>query len=223
MAKRLTRVVLPVGTGLVALVLSHSIVYLVRYGSAYGEALAHNGHGTDWTIAVWASIGLGIGLTLAGATQLLRLTRTANATWSLDSRGAFVSASGRLDVGAFVRAWLRSAARVSLATAILLTIQENVERAGVGIAMPGLGLLVSPEYPWAVAIVAGVALAVGFVVALFRWQRDRLVARIAAARRAALAGATATSSPRIPWVEPRHASITGHLVAGRAPPSVVAA
>src|SRR5512133_1592832 len=44
MLARLGRALVPVGSGLVALVLSHSLVYLVRYGSAYGEALAHNGH-----------------------------------------------------------------------------------------------------------------------------------------------------------------------------------
>ncbi|HLX35126.1 MAG TPA: hypothetical protein VKR30_07780 [Candidatus Limnocylindrales bacterium] len=224
MVARTGRLLTAVGAVLGSLVLAHSIVFLVRYGSAYGEELAHNGHDLAWSIAVWASIVLGVGLALAGAIQLVRLARAANRTASIAPKRSPTAAEiGRLDPRAFVRSWLRIGGGLAIAVAILLTTQENIERAGVGLTVPGVGLLVSPEYPWAVPIVVGVGLAVGFVLALFRWRRGVLVARLAAARRAALVGRTSALRPRIPWVEPRHAAIVAHQIAGRAPPAVVAA
>jgi hypothetical protein len=77
---------------------------------------------------------------------------------------------------------------------------------------------VSTEYPNAAFVIAAVALAVAFVVALFRWRRDSLLARIISAR-AHWNGATRTIERRpTAWVERRHASIVVHQVSGRAPP-----
>ena len=38
--------------GAAAIVGAHDVLFLVRYGSAYGEALAHAGHDGTWTRAV---------------------------------------------------------------------------------------------------------------------------------------------------------------------------
>src|SRR5260221_3617912 len=176
MARRAGRVLGLVGSTLVAVGLSHSVVYLIRFGSAYGEALAHAGHDLAWTIAVWSANGLGAGLAIAAALQLLRLRRAARALPQGTS-----APSGQ---GLKVR-WLVASGRLAATTAILLTIQENVERAGAGLPVPGIGLLLSADYPWAVLVVAAVGSAVGLVVALFPCRRDVLVARLRASRRVA--------------------------------------
>ena len=173
MAGRSMRALGALGAVLVALVLSHSIVYLVRYGSAYGEALAHNGHDLAWTLAVLSAGILGGGLALAGLVQLVRLGRAASA-----HAGPGVAASVR----GGLPSWLWLSGRLAVATAVLLTLQENLERAAIGQPLLGPGLLLSPEFPFGAVIVAGVSLAVGLVVTLFRRRRDALLARIRAVR-----------------------------------------
>jgi len=84
---------------------------------------------------------------------------------------------------AFLRTGLTQAPRLAVTTTFLLTIQENLERVSGGVAGPNVGLLVSAEYPWALPIVIGVAIAVSFVAALVTWRRAVLVNRIRAARR----------------------------------------
>lgn len=212
MTRQPARVLGAVGSALVALVLSHSLVFLIRYGSAYGEALAHAGHDAAWTIAIASSSVLGLGLALAGTLQLRRLARAAGP--APDSDGG----SGRRR---FVARWLRLSARTAATTSVLLTIQENLERASVGLPTPGLGLLVSADYPWAVAVIAAVGLAVGLVVALFRWQRDVLIARLRAARGIAR---SPVDTPPPGWFAPRRsASVLGRAQGLRAPPRVAAA
>ncbi|HEX8026650.1 MAG TPA: hypothetical protein VF484_10625, partial [Candidatus Limnocylindrales bacterium] len=181
MLARLGRAIVPVGSGLVALVLSHSIVYLVRYGSAYGEALAHNGHDAAWTIAVWSSGSVGAALALAGFARLLVLGRATGESWPLGAtdRGELAT---RAAIGAWLRSWLVAGLRLGVATAVLLTIQENAEHLAAGLPLQGVGLLISEEYPFALAIVVAVSLAVSLVVALYRRRRDELLARLRRAR-----------------------------------------
>jgi hypothetical protein len=160
----------------VALVLAHDLAFLARYGSAFGEALAHAGHGPAWTDAVAGSLAIGIGLLVTAILGLRRLGLIAN---ELRARGT----SSEPRRTAFLRSWLIRATGLALTTTFLLTIQENVERAGMGLAGPNVGLLVSAEYPWALPIVIGVAIAVSFVAALVAWRRAVLVSRIRAAGR----------------------------------------
>jgi hypothetical protein len=274
MARRSTRVLGVVGPALVALVLSHSLVFLVRYGSAYGEALAHSGHDLAWTGAVVSSGALGAGLVLASLLQLHRLTAAGITAGAFHRRSALrqrVDATGgrrpsrrvasvsavhsprvtlrvtsdrrasgrpissvRSDVGRhvdrrpalaarwpIVTAWLTSSARIAAATAVLLTMQENVERAWVGLPTPGLALLLSPAYPGSLVIVAGISLAVGLVMALVRWRRDVLIARLRSARQPARTTVVATMPA---WTALRPvASVLGRARALRAPPSAGAA
>lgn len=116
----------------------------------------------------------------------------------------------------WLAAWLGIAGRLALATAALLTVQENLERLAVRLATaPDPLLLVSAAYPWALGVIAAVSLGVGLVVTLFRRRRDALLARIRAARR----HAPASSDRRPNVVDPRPiASLLGTARALRAPP-----
>lgn len=161
----------------VTLALAHDLTFLVRYGSAYGEALVHAGHGQAWTNAALACVALGVALLLAAGGQLWRLAFAARASAPSTTPAPF--AAGRL--GDLVRSWAGLAARLGAVVALLLTIQENIERAAIGLQAPDPAILASAEYPAALGIVAAVASAVAFVLALFRWRRDALLARIRAA------------------------------------------
>ena len=198
----------------VALVLAHDLAFLARYGSAFGEALAHTGHGPAWTAAVAGSVAIGAGLLLTAIHGLRRLGLVAE---QLRAHGASSEPRWR----AFLRSWLIRAVRLSLITTLLLTMQENLERVSGGVAGPNVGLLVSAEYPWAISIVLGVSIAVSFVAALVTWRRAVLVSRIRAARqrpaRSSIIPRPAVGAERRP-----HAIIRG-LSAVRAPPSLVTA
>jgi hypothetical protein len=193
---------------IVTLALAHDLTFLARYGSIYGEALAHAGHGPAWTNAVMVSLALAAGLVVAAAAQLWRLHTAARATPTVT-----VTKSSLPDLG---RSWAGLAARLAAAVVVLLTVQENIERAAIGMRAADPAILVSPEYGGALAIVAVVATAVSFVVALFRWRRDALLARIRA---------TITRPPRplsAPFPPQRaaapHGSILGRSRGLRAPP-----
>ena len=175
MRSRLVTAIGIIASTAVALVLAHDLAFLARYGSAFGEALAHAGHGPAWTGAVAGSIAIGAGLLVAAILGLWRLGLIAD---QLRAHGTSSEPRRR----AFLRSWLIRAAGLALTTTFLLTIQENLERIGGGVAGPNGGLLVSAEYPWAIPIVIGVAIAVSFVVALVAWRRAVLVSRIRAAR-----------------------------------------
>jgi len=192
-----------------SLVLSHELVYLARYGSAYGEALVHSGHGVGWSRAVAVVVALGLLLALAGAGQLVRLARAAAA--------ARPQRPGRPAVRVLASRWLRAWGYLSAATLALLTIQENAERAATGLAAPGLGLLATPEYAWGWAIAIAVAAVVSLVAVLFAWRRDVLLARIRATRRGIVRSATPVLRPRLPHAPRRRHLGRSHGL--RAPPS----
>lgn len=176
MRRRLATTIGVMASTAVALVLAHDLAFLARYGSAFGEALAHAGHGPAWTGAVAGSVALGAGLLVAAILGLRRLGLVAE---QLRAHGTSSEPRWR----AFLRTWLIQAARLAVTTTFLLTIQENLERVSGGVAGPNVGLLVSAEYPWALPIVICVAIAVSFVAALVTWRRAVLVNRIRAARR----------------------------------------
>jgi hypothetical protein len=216
MFARLGRAVVPLASGLVALVLSHSIVYLVRYGSDYGEALAHNGHDGAWTLAVWSTAFLGGTLVVAGAARLATLARAVR-------RGGLAPADRqvRTDGASWIRSWFVGAIRLAVVVAVLLTIQENAEHLAAGLPLQGPALLLSPEYPFGLAIVAAVSVAVSLVVALYGRRRDALVARL---RRAAAAHAAPVRQSARPVrnLLPPPASILGRIGGLRAPPALLA-
>ena len=106
------------------LALAHDLTFLARYGSAYGEALAHAGHGQAWTNAVLVSVGLATAIVVGAAIQLWRIRSAARST-----RDAPVGGPGLREFG---RSWVGLAARLAAVVAVLLTVQENIERAREG-------------------------------------------------------------------------------------------
>jgi hypothetical protein len=198
---------------LVALVVAHSLVFLLAYGSGYEEALAHSGHDGTWGVAVVIVLAAAFALVGLGTWRLHRLGVVARARAAGDG-GLHPGPNG------FVRRLVGLWVRLAGATTVLFVIQENLEHQHVGAGLPGLSVLGSAQYPNAALVLAAVALAVAFVVALFRWRRDVLVARIRGARQR-WHGAPRTVQRRpVVWVERRHASIVLHQLSGRAPPQL---
>ena len=175
-----------------ALVLAHQLVYLARYGSLYGEALVHAGHGDAWNAAVLTSLLLAAGLVGLGLARLHRLGVLARASAASEAPRA------QLPGRALLAAFLRLAPRVAVLQLVLL----------------------SPEYAGGAWIAIAVALIVSLVAALFTWRRDVLLARLRGAR-AALPRASA-SAPRRTGVAASHPveSILGRQSALRAPPAL---
>ena len=202
----------------IAIVLAHELVFLARYGSRYNEALVHGGHGESWSAAVTTSLAIALALLALGAfriTHLGLLVRRRGATAGPDA--------GFLAPRPLLRAWLRIAPRTAVLSVVFLTIQENVERAAIGQAAPGPGLLLSPEYAGGLWITIAVGLSVSLVAALFEWRRSVLLARLRASRvRPPRETETVVRRPsvfdRLP-VE----SLQGRRSALRAPPSMSAA
>lgn len=158
---------------LVALVLAHELVFLARYGSLYGEALVHAGHGAAWTTAAMTSLLLAAGLVVVGAVRLAHLATLVRRRGGGTARGG-----GGLELGALRDAWLRLGPRTALVGVVLLTIQENLERAVIGQQMPGPVILLTPEYAGGLWIALAVGLLVGLVAALFAWRKRVLLARL---------------------------------------------
>jgi hypothetical protein len=210
MPRLLAGFVIAVALQVVALVLAHDLVFLVRFGSRYGEALVHSGHGETWPAAVGTILVIATALVLAGVVRLVQL--------GILVRAATSSTRGALDLRQLLRLWLRIASRIALMSVVLLTVQENLERSSIGGSMPGPGILLSPEYPFALWIAIAVGLLVGLVAALFEWRRRALIERLRAAH-AALPRYTPSAQQR-----PRSAparpvvSVLGRLSGLRAPP-----
>jgi hypothetical protein len=213
MTRRITGFLGATALQVVALVLAHELVFLARYGSRYNEALVHGGHGESWSAAVTTSLALAIALLALGAFRLARLGL-------LVRRDAAASSPepGALGPRPLLRAWLRIAARTAALSVVFLTIQENVERAAIGQAAPGAGLLLSPEYAGGLWITIAVGLVVGLVAALFEWRRSVLIARLHASRvRPPRATDTEVRRPRAFAPLPVE-SLQGRRSALRAPP-----
>jgi hypothetical protein len=221
MAPRFARFATAAALQLVALVLAHDLVFLARYGSRFGEALVHSGHGEAWSAAVMTSAGLAIALGAAGLFRLARLGLLVHRRGVVRVR-VDRAAARSLDARSLLRGWLRLAVRIAVLSTVLLTIQENVEHWSTGQGLPGLGILLSAEYPDALSITIVVAFAVSLVAALFEWRRLVLLARLRVAR-APLPRAI-ESAPARPGVlvGPPVESVLGLGSALRAPPLVIA-
>jgi hypothetical protein len=215
MAPRFARLATAGILQLAALVLAHQLVYVVRYGSRFGEELVHAGHGEAWAVAVTTSLLLGLGLLVVAAARLAYL----GAIVRRETRARAQISTARLNPTTLLRAWLRLAPRMAVLGTILLTAQENLERASVGQALPGAGVLLSPQYPAGLWITIAVALAVSFVAALFERRHEVLLARLRRARAARPRHVIA--APRRPAVHVGRpaASLIGRESALRAPPA----
>jgi hypothetical protein len=215
MAPRIARVATAAVLQLAALVLAHELIFLARYGSLYGEALVHSGHGEAWSAAAVTSMLLAAGLAGLGLARLRRLGVLARHV-AAGSR----SPRGGLPPRGLLRTFLRLAPRVVLLQVVVLSVQENAEHAAIGQSMPGPGILFSAEYAGGAWIALAVALVTGLVAALFAWRHDVLLARLRGAR-AALPRAS-SSAPSRPGIRVRQPveSVLGRRSALRAPPVV---
>jgi hypothetical protein len=202
-------------TAFASLVLAHNLIFIAGYGSRFGTVMAHTGHDHGWTIAALTSIGLAaslLGVTLGRLWQLRRSARGAGAT----------SLSGEPGLRAFATRWLGWWIALALVTTSLFVVQENLELASVGAALPGLGVLASAAYPNAMPIILTVALAISMVAALLGWRSSVLIARIQAVRSdTPRTGPAPALRPREP-IDRRRGSILGSRLAGRAPPVALA-
>ena len=196
---------------LVTLVVAHNAVFLLAYGSGYDEALAHSGHGGAWGTAVVVVLSSALGLLAVAALRLYRLGLLAR---SLKAHKREVEPGPPDFARSLARLWVPLAA----ATTVLFVVQENLEHQHVGQGLPGLFVLGSAEYPDAALIIGAIALLVAAVAALFRRQRDVLVARIGSARSLPTRVLRSLQRRRTDWVERRNASIVVHQFSQRAPP-----
>lgn len=196
----------------VAFVLAHDLVFLLTDRGSYGLALARTGHGDQWTGTVILVAGLALALAVLGTVRLISLSRLAR---ELDAGDLIVRAGAIRDLaGHLVRAWL-----TILPVALVLFVGvENIEHLSVGLPAPGLSVLDSSQYHSVFAVFALVSLLAALVDALYQWRRDVLVARIEAARARLRHRAALVVRRDLPWVDRRHASITGNGISGRAPP-----
>lgn len=217
MPRRLAGLLPAAALQLVALVLAHELVFLARYGSLYGEALVHAGHGETWNAAVTTSLVLALGFAGLGALRLARLGLLVRRHGPAPE-----ATTAGLEPRPLLRAWLRIGPRIALLGAVLLSVQENLERVAIGQAAPGPGILLTPDYAGGLWITLAVGLAVGLVAALFDWRRRVLLAKLRAARPSVPRGATLRQRRPGVAVAPPVESLIGRGFALRAPPLATA-
>jgi hypothetical protein len=218
MQRRLSGLITKTALVGVSVVLAHELVYLARYGSRYNEALVHGGHGAAWSAAVTATLVLSLVLIVAAIGRLAWLGVLVRRT---GASGRAPARAGYLDRRVLLRGYLTTAPRLVALAVLVLSVQENVERATSGLGLPGPFVLLSAEYAGGLWITIAVGLAVALVAALFEWRRNTLLTRLRAARVAA---------PRPTHVQPRRpsivdrpaASLLGRRSALRAPPVLAA-
>jgi hypothetical protein len=201
----------------VSLVAAHDLTFLARYGSAYGEALAHAGHGAGWDRATATLLALAALIAVVAAARLRAIARGAGELVTILPTSR--SEARRAQAHDVARAWLLDWLRLSTVVMVLLTVQENLERALAGLAPPGVLALTTPEYAFGWLLVLAVAAAVAAVLGLYRWRRAVLLARIR------------PRSPRVARADPIRPTLTillhfesllGRRGGLRAPPLTVA-
>jgi hypothetical protein len=198
---------------LAALILGHHLVFLTAYGPEYWTMLERTGHGPVWAITVASVAILSLGLVFLALRRLASLRQLAR---SIEGGGATVRDGSRRHLAWLV---LRLWCVVTVASLALFVLNENLERAAVGIPAPGIAILAagigrtSPIF-----VFMAVALAVALVAGLYRWRRDVLLARIRQDRPAWDRSAHARQPRPSPLLRGRPASLVGSRLAGRAPP-----
>ena len=158
---------------LAALAVSHELIYLFAYGAGDGYRLAmseagHDGYWTNFILVVALVCGTLLAVAIAQLRRLARLA-AASSVGAVRVRDEGLDALGHL----LMPIW----GRVALLTTLLFLLQENVETASVGHAMPGLGALAG-QHDNALPLIVLVSFVVALVRALVRWRRDVLLARL---------------------------------------------
>ena len=198
---------------LAALILGHHLVFLTAYGPEYWTMLERTGHGPVWAVTVLTVAILSAGLVFLAVRRIASLRRLARAVE--DGETTVRDGSLRHLAGHVLRLWCV----VVVASLALFVLNENLERAAIGLPIPGLAILAggightSPIFAFLV-----VAAAVSLVAGLYRWRRDILLARVLANRQ--VWDPSADARPARPEALPRRRprSVVGSRLAGRAPP-----
>lgn len=189
----------------------HQLVYLATYAAdGTGQALPGGGHGGYWLgtgALVSAALGAGLLLGLRRWLMLraeLRIVRPARPP------------SGSIDWRAFRWSVLRLAPRLALAALVIFFVQENLEHyASHAGHVPGLSVLLGPEYVATIPLFALVAAVVAGVTSLLRLGLAALARIVDRLRR--LRPARSSIRPgRQPVRVRRWSHLTPDL--GRAPP-----
>jgi len=200
---------------LAALVLGHDLIFLLTYGAGVGVGLQRTGHGLAWLVIIVTAAMVAGTMSALAIRRLIALSRLAR---DLERGLVQVRGGSRTELG---RQILRLWAPILVIALALFVANENLERAAVGMPLPGVAIVLGSPHVPTVLVFALVALFVAAFAGLYRWRRDVLAARVVAAR--------ARWTERGPVVLPpgrladrRHPSIVGRRLAGRAPPLSVA-
>lgn len=198
---------------LAALLVAHQLVYLATYGwRGIERALASVGHDAYWLVigsAVSVALLFGLALSLRRWLSLRAALR----------RSAGVRRPRTTIDWAQVRATvLGLAPRLALAALVLFFVQENLEHyLHHGGHVPGLGVLLGPEYVATLPIFLAVSVVVALVTALLRLELAAL---------ARLVDQTTSRRPErdVPRPAGRHLPVhpcsPGTPDLGRAPPAL---
>jgi hypothetical protein len=210
MTGRMGFMVRAVVTAFASLVLAHNLIFIAGYGSRFGAVMEHTGHDHGWTVAALTSIGLATSLLLVALRRLHQLRRAAR-------MAGVETLPDEPGLRAFAGRWLGWWLALTLVTVLLFVLQENLELASVGSALPGLGILASAAYPNTIVILLLVALGISLLAALLGWRTAVLIARIRAASSEVRPGSALKLGRNEP-IDRRRGSILGRRLAGRAPP-----
>jgi hypothetical protein len=197
---------------LAALVLGHDLMFLLTYGLDFGAAMQRTGHGAPWLATVITAATVAGTMTTLAVRRLVALSRLAR-----EVEGGNVHVRGGAALSDLGRQILRLWAPILVVALALFVANENLERAIVGIRLPGLSVLFGTTHAPTLLVFALVALFVSAFAGLYRWRRDVLAARIVAGRPRWAEDAPVAPRPR-PWADRRSPSIIGRRLAGRAPP-----
>ena len=198
---------------LAALILGHHLVFLTAYGSQYWTLLERTGHGPVWAITVFTVAILSAGLVFLALRRLASLRRLAHA---VEDGGTTVRDGSLGDLGGLV---LRLWCVIVVVSLALFVLNENLERAAIGLPAPGIAILAGGiGHTSPIFVFMAVAAAVALVAGLYRWRRDVLLARVRADRLTwdRSTHARPQRPPLLPRRRPR--SVVGSRLAGRAPP-----
>ena len=163
---------------LVTVLVGHDAVFASQFGLGEGfrQAMTAGGHDAYWMAFSVVIVALGALALVREVLRGMRLSRRIGWPAGRRSPGSPVAPDG---VVGYVAELRRIWPKLFVATAILFTIQENLEHIAAGQAPHGLGSLIGTEHPYAVAVLAivvGIAAAFG---ALVRWRIRMLEARAA--------------------------------------------
>lgn len=201
---------------LTVLVVGHNLYFLLRYGSEYTTDLARTGDGGSWDAAVRFVLASAFLLTSVSSLRLAFLFQEVRRTYP----GQWVN-------GISGAGYLRSVAPIWLklfsASIPLFVLQENLERWGSGLSLPGIGAIGTVGLGSPLLVFALVSLAFAVVVALFRLGIDRLETLVAEARSQSWRPVRRADLPGGSDRESAPTSVIGRNLAGRAPPAVLLA